>query len=326
DNQDAIDALARIYERTGQWEALNGVFQRQLENAHGDVEEAEIRAKMAHLAAERLGNVEGAIEGWKRVLELRGEDPEALKALAHLYEGLGRWAELTDVLERHYDIADSDEDRVHVLSTRARLFDEQLNRADEALEQWQRVLDIDYSNVEALRAIAKIWRRRGSAQELVTALHALVEQGAGQLDAEELVASYRELGRTYATVLEQSYEASEAWRKLLEVDATDSEALDELEKIYRAEERWEDVVGVKMQRAAAFSDAEEKVRELLEVTELWRSPLEAYDNATVAYDRILEVEPLHERAFKELERLHTRAERWEPLLELYLNRLEYLEE
>jgi tetratricopeptide (TPR) repeat protein len=326
DNQEAIDALARIYERTEQWSALNGVFQRQLDNAHGDVEESEIRAKMAHLAADRLDNVDGAIEGWKRVLELRGEDPEALKALAHLYEGLGRWAELTDVLERHYDIADSDEDRVHVLSTRARLFDEQLNRADEALEQWQRVLDIDYSNVEALRAIAKIWRRRGSAQELVTALHALVDQGAGQLAAEELVSSYRELGRTYSTVLEQPYEASEAWRHLLEVDATDFEALAELEKIYRAEERWEDVVGVKMQRAAAFSDADERVRELLEVTELWRHPLEAYDNSTAAYDRILEVEPLHERAFKELERLHIRAERWEPLLELYLNRLEHLEE
>lgn len=326
DNQDAIEALARIYERTAQWEALNGVFQRQLDNAHGDVEESEIRAKMAHLASERLNDVDGAIEGWKRVLDLRGEDPEALRALAHLYEALGRWSELTDVLERHYDIADSDEDRVHVLSTRARLFDEQLNRDDEALEQWQRVLDIDYSNVEALRAIAKIWRRRGDSQELVTALHALVDQATGQLGAEELVAAYRELGKTYGTVLEQPYEASEAWRHLLEVDGTDFEALDELEKIYRAEERWEDVVGVKMQRAAAFSDAEEKVRELLEVTELWRSPLEAYDNATVAYDRILEVEPLHERAFKELERLHTRAERWEPLLELYLNRLEYLEE
>ena len=109
DNQDAIEALARIYERTAQWEALNGVFQRQLDNAHGDVEESEIRAKMAHLASERLNDVDGAIEGWKRVLDLRGEDPEALRALAHLYEALGRWSELTDVLERHYDIADSDE-------------------------------------------------------------------------------------------------------------------------------------------------------------------------------------------------------------------------
>lgn len=326
DNQDAIDALARIYQRTGQWAALNGVFQRQLDNAHGDAEESEIRAKMAHLASERLDDVDGAIEGWKRVLDLRGEDPEALRALARLYEGLGRWSELTDVLERHYDIADSDEDRVHVLSTRARLFDEQLHRDDEALEQWQRVLDIDYSNVEALRAIAKIWRRRGNSQELVTALHALVDQGAGQLAAEELVSSYRELGKTYGAVLEQPYEASEAWRQLLEVDGTDFEALDELEKIYRAEERWEDVVGVKMQRAAAFSDPEEKVRELLEVTDLWRNPLEAYDNSTAAYDRILEVDPLHERAFKELERLHTRTERWEPLLELYLNRLEHLED
>ncbi len=325
-NETAIAALARIYELLGQWQNLNGVYQRELDNAAGDVAEADIRAKMAHLAADHLGNVEGAVEGWKRVLDLRGEDPEALRALAHLYEKQGRWSELTDVLERHYDIADSDEDRIHVLSTRARLFDEQLNRDEEAREQWTRVLDIDFSNVVALRAIAKIWRRRGDASELVTALHALVDQGSGQLDAEELVATYRELGKTYGTVLEQPYEASEAWRKLLDVDTADFEALAELEKIYRAEERWEDVIGVKMQRAAAFEDAAEKVRELLEVTDLWRSAVHEYDRSTEAYDRILEVEPLHDKAFRELEKLHTNAERWEPLLELYLNRLEHLEE
>ncbi len=326
ENEDAIRALARIYELLEQWPNLNGVYQRELDNAAGDVAEADIRAKMAHLAADHLGNVDGAVEGWKRVLDLRGEDPEALRALAHLYERQGRWSELTDVLERHYDIADTDEDRIHVLSTRARLFDEQLNRDEEAREQWQRVLDIDYSNVVALRAIAKIWRRRGDARELVSALHALVDQGAGQLEAEELVSSYRELGKTYAAVLEQPFEASEAWRNLLDVDPTDFEALAELEKIYSAEERWEDVVGVKMQRAAAFEDTAEKVRELLEVTELWRTPIHDYDKSTQAFERILEAEPLHDRAFRELERLHTAAERWEPMLELYLNRLEHIEE
>ena len=42
-----------------------------------------------------------AIETWKRVLDLRGEDPEALSALANLYERSSQWAELCDVLERH---------------------------------------------------------------------------------------------------------------------------------------------------------------------------------------------------------------------------------
>ncbi len=133
-NEDAIAALGRIYEHSEAYSELDAVYRRELDNAVGDVQEAEIRAKMAHLAAERLGNVDGAIEGWKRGARLRGEDPEALGALAGLYEQQSKWAELTDVLERHFDIAESDEDRVNVLTRRARLFAEQLNRDDEALE------------------------------------------------------------------------------------------------------------------------------------------------------------------------------------------------
>jgi tetratricopeptide (TPR) repeat protein len=182
-NEDAIFALGRIYEGTESWDELSKVYQRELDNAVGDVQEAEIRARMAHVAAARLGDVEGAIEGWKRVLDLRGEDPEALGALAGLYEHQGKWAELTDVLERHFDIASTDDERVLVLIRRARLFADQLQRDDEALETWQRVLDIDFSNVVALRAVAHIWRTRQDPAELVQALHATIDRAAALLGA-----------------------------------------------------------------------------------------------------------------------------------------------
>src|SRR5690606_29911773 len=184
DNEQAIEALERLYRLTEQWQELDVVYQRELEVAAGDAAEADVRAKRAHLAADHLGKIEEAIEGWKRVLDLRGEDPEALRALAFLYESQEKWSELTDVLERHFDIADTDDDRVHVLTMRARLFDEQLNRDDEALETYQRVLDIDYANATALRAIASIWRRRKNDDELVQALVNLVEQGAAEFSAE----------------------------------------------------------------------------------------------------------------------------------------------
>jgi tetratricopeptide (TPR) repeat protein len=321
-NEDAIAALGRIYEQNEAWRELEVVYQRELETAVGDVQEAEIRAKMAHLAAERLGNVEAAIEGWKRVLDLRGEDPEALGALAGLYEQQGKWAELADVLERHFDIAESDEDRVQILTRRARLFAERLNRDDEALETWQRVLDIDFSNVAALRAIAHVWRTRQDPQELVAALHATIDRAASLLDAAELKGIYRELGKTYGAELAQPYDAAEAWRKLLEVDPGDFEAMAELEAIYRNEERWTDVVNVKMQRAEALQEPQEKIRELLEVTEIWKKEINDYDSATPAFERVLSIEPAHQEAFEALERLHTAAGRWETLVELYLNRLE----
>ncbi len=326
DNEDAIRSLERIYTLTQQWELLDVVLRRELENAAGDTAEAEVRAKRAHLASDHLDRVEDAIDGWKRVLDLRGEDPEALRALAFLYEQQQQWSELTDVLERHFDIADSDEDRVHVLTMRARLFDEQLNRDDEALETYQRVLDIDYSNPTALRAIANIWRRRKNPDELVNALTSLVEQGATQFEAPELVEAFRELAKLYQDTLDRPFDATDAWRRLLDVGPGDFEALDRLEALYRSEEQWSDIVDVKMQRAAALPEAEDQVREYLEVTDLWKSQLRDYDKAVDAYDRILSLDPVHERAFASLERLHTAAERWEPLIELYLNRLDHYEE
>ncbi|HEX9297066.1 MAG TPA: tetratricopeptide repeat protein [Polyangiaceae bacterium] len=325
-HEGAIEALSRIYEQKEAWQDLNTVYERELENATGDVQEAEIRAKIAHLAFDRLANPARAIETWKRVLDLRGEDPEALGALANLYEQAGQWAELCDVLEREYDIADSDDLRVEVLNRRARIFLEQLGRDEQALSDYNRVLDLDYANVNALRAIAAIWRQRQDPNELVAALHAIVDRASGMIEADELKATFRELGKTYGEVLGQQFEAADAWRKLLDVDPGDFEAMEALEAIYRAQGQWPDVVSVKMQRADALTEPEDKIRELLQVADIWDLEVHDKDGGTRAYEKILTIDPTHNRAYTTLEQLHTGASRWEPLIELYLARLETRQE
>jgi len=325
-HEGAIFALSRIYEQKEAWQELDTVYERELENATGDVQEAEIRAKIAHLASDRLNNPPRAIETWKRVLDLRGEDPEALGALANLYESAGQWAELCDVLEREFDIADSDDLRVQVLNRRSRIFLDHLGRDGQALTDYNRVLDLDYANVHALRAIAAIWRTRQDPNELVGALHAIVDRATGVIEAEELKGTFRELGKTYGEVLGQQFEAADAWRKLLEVDPNDFEAMDALETIYRAQSQWPDVVSVKMQRADALADPQEKIGELLQVADIWDHEIHEKDGGAKAYEKILTIEPTHDRAYSTLEQLHTAASRWEPLIELYLARLETREQ
>lgn len=326
DNEDATQALVGLYTQSEAWTELEYVFNKQLASAMGDVQEANIRAQLAHLLFERLDRVDQAVEGWKRVLDLRGEDPEALNALGDIYEKQQRWSDLSDVLERHYDIADTDEERVRALSRRARISTHPLGRDDDALATWERVLEIDYGNAPALLAIADIWRRREDNQELVQALHSVVDRAASALSPEVLVAAYREMGTLYGTVLDQQFEASQAWAALLAVDPRDFQALDELEKCHRADQNLTDVVDVKMRRAAALEEPAEKVRELLEVCDIWRKEIGEYDGATAAYEEILKVDASHQRAFEELEKLHTHAERWEPLVELYLARLDVSEQ
>jgi tetratricopeptide (TPR) repeat protein len=324
-HEGAISALARIYEHQGAWKELDAVYERELENASGDTAEAEIRAKIAHIAAEKLGQPERAIETWKAVLDLRGEDPEALHALSDLYESLGQWAKLVDILEREFDIAATDEDRVNILTRRARTTSDKLGRDDSALQDWSRVLDIDYANLAGLRAIADIRRRQGDANELVTALHQLVDSAASLLDGEELKEIFRELGKTYGGQLQQPYDAADAWRKLLEV-GPDFEAMDALEAIYRAEEKWTDVIDVKMQRAEALAEPAARIEELRSVAAMWREEAADPDGARAAYEKILQIDGTNDEAFAELEKLHNAAGRWEPLVELLLARLETRDE
>jgi golgin subfamily B member 1 len=325
-HEGAILALGRIYERLSAWDELKVVYERELENAAGNAAEADIRAKLAHLAAERLGQPQAAIEAWKLVLDLRGEDPEALSALANLYEGQGAWSEFVGVLERQYDMATGDEERVNALARRARVFSDKLGRDEQALEDWNRLLDIDYANLAALRSIAAIRRRQGDPNELVVALHQVVDRGAALLDGEELKEVFRELGRTYGTELQQPQDAIDAWRKLLEVGA-DREAMDALEALYREDGRWTDVIGIKMLRAGALEDPHQKIAEYQGAAALWEAELpDQKDSATAAWQKILEVDPTHDEAFVQLERLHTAAHRWEPLVELYLARLDTREQ
>jgi golgin subfamily B member 1 len=325
-NDLSILALERIYTQKGAWTDLKVVLDRELENASGDTAEADIRAKIAHLLSDHLSDIPGAVETWKRVLELRGEDHEALGAMADLYERVGQWAELCDVLERHYDIAADDQARVEVLLRRAKLFSERLNRDDSALDDYTRVLDIDYANTHALYAISEIWRRRADPQEIVASLHQTVDRAAAALPAENLVALYRELGTIYQQTLAQPYDAIDAWRRLLQVDPRDFEAMAALENLLRAEERWVEVIEVKMGRALAYEDPQEKIREYLEVAQIWEHQVVEKDKGTPAYEKILELDPTSDTAFLALEELHGAARRSEPLIELYLARLETRED
>ncbi len=335
-NETAQIVLERVYGLQQKWQELYAVYERQLAGVDGDFEKGEISAKMARVLASHLGDVPRAIDTWKRVLDLKGEDGEALSGLAELYEQTQQWAELTEVLERHLATVTDEKEHVAVLLRRGRLHLNQLRRDDLALDDYVRVLDIDFANLESLYAINDIWRKRyngelphetrGNTAELLLALHQTADRAAQSLPAEHQVALYREMALLHQQDPEQKAEAVDAWRKLLEVDPRDFDAMGQLETILRSDERWNEVVDVKMMRARAYDDPQEKVREYLEVAHVWEHQIGSEDGGTPALEAVLGIVPAHDDAFQQLEKLHKAAERWEPLIELYLARVETRDE
>jgi len=335
-NETAQLVLERLYGQQQRWGELFSVYERQLSVASGDYEKGEICAKMARVLATGLGDARRAIETWKRVLEFKGEDGEALGALSELYEKTEQWAELTDILERHIATVVDEGEHVAVLLRRARLHSQQLRRDDMALEDYSRALEIDFSNLEALYAIADIVRRRytgeiphetrGDDTDLLAALHQIADRAAQLLPAEHLLSLYHELAVLHQSHGDQRIDAIDAWRKLLEVDPRDFEAMAQLEVLLRAEDAWRDVAELRLLRARAYTEPAAQLREYLEVAQVWEHRVGDPDGATQALEAVLQLDPAHDEAFAQLEKLHKSAARWDSLVELYVARVETRED
>ena len=326
EHSETIQALEGIYAKLERWPELFATFEKELSIALGDAQQADVFARMAKLSSNRLCDPEKAIGLWNRVLDLRGEDPEALNALGDIYASQGNWRDLVDVLEREAAVAEDDAFRVQVYSDLARVWYEKLERERNAIENWERVLDIDQGNTYALFSIAEIHRAGGQSRERADTLQRIIDVGAATLEDADLVTVYMQLGHIYGNELEQPSDAVDAYQNVLTVDPAFFEALDSLELIHRNENQWEQAIGVMEQRAQALVEPKDRVRQLIAVTEIWENEVGNKDGATRAFGRILEIDPMHEYAFSELQSLHRDAERWDELIDLYVTRIEATED
>lgn len=326
EHEDALKALQNIYTEKQDWQALFATFQKEMEVVMGDTARADVTAKMAYVSSSYLGEPEKAIDAWKEVLDLRGEDPEALNALGNIYASLSRWAELVEILDREVTVAENDEARVEIFTDMARAFYTRIGKVQNAVDSWERVLDIEPTNANALFGLAEIHRHAERWHELADTLNRVIEVGVATLDDQTLETVYMQLATLYEFTLDQPMQAVDAYTRALDVNLYNFAAIDSLERIHRRDGEWVDAIRIMERRYQATQEPSQQVAVLLAIAEAWQVHAEQPDMGTSAYERILEVEPVHEFAFDQLEVLHSAAGRWDTLVEMYLARIDHTQE
>jgi tetratricopeptide (TPR) repeat protein len=335
-NARALDSLEQIYFRRMQWKELYETYEKMLDIAPGDGYRADCFARMAKISSDALGEPEQAKDLWNNVLDIRGEDAIALSALADLHEAAEDWHGLVDVLERQVSITHEPHAQIALYQRMGRIWGEKLERERNSLEAWQKVLEIDPSDLTALYAIAQILRDTQAWEELVETLHRLIDIGiTSDMGDEDLKSLYIQLGELQGEILLRPYEAIEAWRKVLDLQPDSFQALDALEKLLTQEARWEECIEVVERRAQvvqhhyAVEGNEElglgKIDLLIQAAELWKEKVFNNDGACGVYERVLEIDERHQVAYDELNRLYRELERWKDLIGLLTNRVGLVE-
>ncbi|MCA9543155.1 MAG: tetratricopeptide repeat protein [Myxococcales bacterium] len=317
------DMLEPIYERQDQWSKLIEVFEIQREESVDAHRKVELLHRIAGLHQDRGGDAPEAFRTYARAFQVAPGDERTIGHLHRIAEALGLWAELVDVYRGQvYDITDmAVATAVHKRVAKVLLV--QVGDVEGARGHYEAAYENDDTDLEVIGALEEIYKQTAQWHELVAVLQRkseLTDEVQGKKDL------FFQISAIYEDMLGDQERAVESFLAVLAVDEVDPSALDALERIYMALERWEDLLDVLQKKASLQTELSAKKDIYYVIGLAYEQELEDLQRAVETYTQILAWDETDQRALEALDLLYQRMESWEDLLEVLARRVETAED
>ena len=327
--QETTAALKRLYRQTQppKWNALRELIKEEIDRLGddpGSVEEkVRLLMEVVEIYRDHLKLDVMVINTYNAILALQSDHAEALQALTEKYEALGRWNDLISLLLRRKDVETEPQARMRTLHRVAALWIERFGNQTQAITPLQEILSIDPTQGEALGRLKEIYQKRRNWRDLMELLRLEAKHAEGSRRRE----LFTEMARLAADKLGDACEGIQVWNQVLvQEDPADPEALAELTKLYRREERWMALAEVLHRRVERVRDDAGQVAQLLErLGDIYTNRVRAVENAAQVWRELLTLQPGHAKARAVLRELLVQGKRWEELEQLFAGRGEYSE-
>jgi len=341
-DEQALAALDRLYERTGDHRALVDVLRARERLADGSDARKVLMVRTARTLGDRIVDVPEAILAYRSVLDDFGADRETLGALVLLYDLAEQWPDLAETLEAELALATSDADRIALLTRLGDVRRKKLSEVTESIESYRQALTLDPANVPARTALEELLEQdayadaRREAAEILRPLYEASGQDAKllrvldiQVENESTLEIRLDLYARSVQVAEGALaDAPKAFAyaaKALRESAGDPAVASWVERAERLTERtgsYADLVQLYRDVVPEVLDEDEQVALTLRIAELARTKLSDAVLAKQYFKRALELRPDDSRALVALEQLYEEAAEHEPLLEILKRRAE----
>jgi tetratricopeptide (TPR) repeat protein len=296
---------------------------------------ADLYCRIGMLSCALHGPTNQVVKAYAKSLSFAPLHPDAVELLSDLlgdrdirldvvdllsgpYEKLGRWADLADLIEIELMERGDGIETVPQLWRLNELYDDRARDDRKAFRTLARILAVTpddervWDRIERSATILDAWRELSALYETA---------GAAIADGAKQVALRLRLARIFADRLGNVEHARRVFHEILAVDDSNKEALDALEAIYEAESDHAKRLEIYRRQYEVSPYAGEKISYAFKMAGVLADNLDDVEGGIRAVKLILEMDPEYESAWRYLDSLYSRAERWFDLAQVLRERV-----
>ena len=318
-DRDALDRMERVLEKAND-PRLEKTLEYHAAASTSPAERAKLLKRLAKLATERQDDV-AALDRWEQTLKTSPSDPDALAALAELYERVQRWPELAQILERldggrPLPAPGTPEAAMRSveLERYATVVDTQLQDAQRSIKAWHRVLELTPKNRAALAALARLYRGASKWRELADVLGAQIasfSQLVAPDDREHACQAAMERAELLEETLGAPAEAIKVFDGLIrDLNPNHLDAHTALRRLHEARGDFDAAVRIAEREMYLSPEPIRKVARGLEIGMICRDRLNNPTRALQAFKRVLELDPDQDEALAASADLLAKLGKW----------------
>jgi tetratricopeptide (TPR) repeat protein len=305
--------LQPLYDEATEWERLIFALEVQLDVVQDPAARVSLFAEVARLRERWQADPLAAFEAYARAFHEDVRD-EALRAqLERLAGAQGLWGRLVEIyleaVDQHPELARA----VALLHRAAQLYLDPMRDRDSAITAYCQVLELDSQDLPAILKLEELYRAAGLWRELVETLYKKADLSDDVLARKETLYRVAEL---WERALGDDQMAIDTWRQILDLDEEDLVAMEALERLYRRNADWENLITIFQVKVDLVDTQEEKIKVWQDVAEVYEVELQDTEEAINAYQTIRSLDADHASAIGALDRLYTREARWDDLLDI----------
>ena len=316
ESRQAVAALGRLYERSGNWNLALDMLQREARIAGASRDAVDIYVRLGSIQEDMLLDLAAAKEAYGKALALDPGCLPALRAMKGIAEREGNRDAYLEMLTAEARYAEDDEQRADRWTEVGRIHQEERDDREGAVRAYEEALKRKADHLPAARPLSDLYVAMQRWPDAARVLEAIVRTLEGGGDAKELCRqSYRQ--GYVAEKLGQRDQALRSYRRAYELDATYLPALEGLGNLLVAEGQLEEALRI---FTAIIIHHRDQLTDLEVVETHWQigevaDKLQQPDRAIGSFKKALELDGGHEPSRRSLIRLLEAAGDWEGAVE-----------